>query len=581
MGLREEESRGSLLDEIMRCSFKPYEGDEKYIFVSYSHLNGDTVFPILERLNSVGFRIWYDEGIEWGTEWPESIASHLRGCEICMVFHSKASIISQNCRQEINYALKTKKAILSVYLEDVELSDGLDMQLSPFQATFPFQYENPDDFFSRLIKANILQPCKRNHDLHMSSVFNEGVKSGNDSHGKTKFWENAKQYGSEVSGTILQAVIEEGIGGTQCKSPDKCLFDSIVEVSSSNEREVNDQTNELPIGDRAKKEKKKRLLIIAVIVIMIIAVCAAFLNKNGLSGSKEGNENESEVSRQVEPVNGGGEMETTAASENTQDRVGYNISEREQKDTFIKYTDSDLSVRALPQHNSDLEGIIENFHTKLYYFGETAQGYGSDNVFHTWYKIAADNGVSGWVRSDLVISQDTNVAYPYESDNEGTDYFKFTDDALNIRSEPSHDSSLVGQIADCNTYIHGCYADLTRSQLGTGSDGQLYSWIKVVVNSKLEGWVREDLLIPVASEVWYDNIFIKSTTTPLNVRALPQYDSTLVMSVKNADTKMYYNGVCKQGLGSDGVMHDWYQVEISNTEQGWVRSDLVKATINH
>lgn len=50
----------------MRCSFKPYEGDEKYIFISYSHQNGDIVAPILEKLNSEGLRIWYDEGIEWG-----------------------------------------------------------------------------------------------------------------------------------------------------------------------------------------------------------------------------------------------------------------------------------------------------------------------------------------------------------------------------------------------------------------------------------------------------------------------------------------------------------------------------------
>ena len=57
----------------MRCSFTPYEGNEKYIFVSYSHSNSDKVAPILEKLNDEGFRIWYDEGIEWGTEWPESI----------------------------------------------------------------------------------------------------------------------------------------------------------------------------------------------------------------------------------------------------------------------------------------------------------------------------------------------------------------------------------------------------------------------------------------------------------------------------------------------------------------------------
>lgn len=148
----------------MRCSFSPYEGDQKYIFVSYSHSNGDKVAPILERLNSEGFRMWYDDGIEWGSEWPESIASHLRQCEVCMAFHSKASVLSANCRQEIHYALKMQKGILSVYLEDVELSEGMDMQLTPFQSTFPYQYANQEDFFNRLAETKIIQECRGTAD---------------------------------------------------------------------------------------------------------------------------------------------------------------------------------------------------------------------------------------------------------------------------------------------------------------------------------------------------------------------------------------------------------------------------------
>ena len=146
----------------MRCSFEPYEGDEKYIFISYSHSNSDIVAPILEKLNSEGFRIWYDEGIEWGTEWPDSIASHLKGCEVFMAFISNEYIASKNCFQEIQYALKMKNGIgiLSVYLEQVELTDGLDMQLSPIQSTFPFQYENSDEFFDRLMNTSILKFCR-------------------------------------------------------------------------------------------------------------------------------------------------------------------------------------------------------------------------------------------------------------------------------------------------------------------------------------------------------------------------------------------------------------------------------------
>ena len=59
-----------------------YEGKEPYIFVSYAHKDSPAVFHIVEQLSARGYRIWYDEGIEPGSEWPEYIANHLLGAEM-------------------------------------------------------------------------------------------------------------------------------------------------------------------------------------------------------------------------------------------------------------------------------------------------------------------------------------------------------------------------------------------------------------------------------------------------------------------------------------------------------------------
>lgn len=209
----------------MKCSFSPYEGKEKYIFVSYSHQNSDVVAPILDRLNKEGFRIWYDEGIEWGTEWPESIAFHLRNCEVCIAFHSVASVVSPNCRQEINYALKQKKGILSVYLEDVALSDGLDMQLSPFQSTFSYQYEEKEKFLLRLISAQIIQSCK-------VGVIDSTFKVNNDSNG----------------GIGLELYREE------------TLSDGSITSEYSFDREINDKFREIFDSTEAEQNEKSTLL---------------------------------------------------------------------------------------------------------------------------------------------------------------------------------------------------------------------------------------------------------------------------------------------------------------------------------
>ena len=67
--------------------FKPYEGDKPYIFISYAHADDDAVLPIVSDMHRRGYNIWYDEGIEVGSEWQECIASHSCRCSPCRCVH--------------------------------------------------------------------------------------------------------------------------------------------------------------------------------------------------------------------------------------------------------------------------------------------------------------------------------------------------------------------------------------------------------------------------------------------------------------------------------------------------------------
>lgn len=121
----------------MFCRAVPYCGGEKYIFASYSHKDEEKVYPVLERLAEEGFRIWYDEGIAAGSEWPETIARELEGSELCVVFISPDYVNSHNCRKETNFAILRNKPLITVFLEDVALTPGMELQLSTTQAIRP------------------------------------------------------------------------------------------------------------------------------------------------------------------------------------------------------------------------------------------------------------------------------------------------------------------------------------------------------------------------------------------------------------------------------------------------------------
>ena len=141
---------------------KPYEGKEPDIFISYSHRDSDRVFPILKHLADEGFRVWYDEGIDPGTEWPESIATHLAGSTVCIAFVSAHSLLSQNCRREINFALSRNHiGFLSVMLEDAKMTPGVEMQLSTYQSLLMYKYPTIQSFYEKLDRVDLLQPCRK------------------------------------------------------------------------------------------------------------------------------------------------------------------------------------------------------------------------------------------------------------------------------------------------------------------------------------------------------------------------------------------------------------------------------------
>ena len=144
---------------MKRCSVRPYTGRGKYIFVSYCHKDKRYVFPIIEQMARDGYNIWYDEGIDPGSEWPEIIAKHLDECTVCLAIISKNSLNSHNCRREINFALLKKKYFISAVIEQVDLSLGMQLQLSATQSIFKYTLSNDREFFDKLYEAQALKEC--------------------------------------------------------------------------------------------------------------------------------------------------------------------------------------------------------------------------------------------------------------------------------------------------------------------------------------------------------------------------------------------------------------------------------------
>ena len=138
---------------------KPYQGNEKFIFISYSHRDTDKVFPIINALMKQGYRVWYDQGIDPGTEWDENIANHIADCGYFVAFISNNYLGSSNCKDELNFARDLEKDRLIVYLEEVQLPAGMAMRINRLQSIFKYTYTNEADFYEKLFAANNIGVC--------------------------------------------------------------------------------------------------------------------------------------------------------------------------------------------------------------------------------------------------------------------------------------------------------------------------------------------------------------------------------------------------------------------------------------
>ncbi len=245
-----------------------YEGEKDYIFISYSHRNEDAVMRIAERLQKDGCRIWYDEGINPGTEWPEIVATHLRDCALFIAFISREYLDSFNCKREIDYAVSKRKPFIYIMLEDVQMTPGMEMQLSGVQGISKYEMDD-EHFFAHLYQSELLASSRDTGDAHDTGALPESPEDG--SAGKMVDISHDGSAGKAVD--INPSVgVEETPGKALDKKKKSGLFSG--KTGSSAEGSKGGKNTNRGKGSKGTKGSK-RMTAIKIAVIIAAALAAA------------------------------------------------------------------------------------------------------------------------------------------------------------------------------------------------------------------------------------------------------------------------------------------------------------------
>ena len=372
----------------------------------------------------------------------------------------------------------------------------------------------PEDAIGRMAHDSLKRPSELG--VRISPEFEQILMRGLAVHAKDRF-----QSMDELL-RVLKGSVQESLGSENAKDPDATMYAEqtydAVQPSVYSQPALYDPQTGKRIGD-ASGGRKKRSMIPAVLAGIAVLAAAVFVIWNFME-------------KHVEEVEILGDYYVTGCKEVLKVRES-----RDEDSKVLTKLDNGEKVSLIEETADDC--------WKVYVEAEEVTGYLDCR----------------YLTDDRKASMEPEEQYVNVPGGE----------ELAVLSEPDGNSPAV--------------AALTRGEeitvLAAPEEAYVYIY---AAKSKIYGYVEEDKLSDEkpeeeldpqkedeAEKVWY---FVPATEDTINMRSLSRHDSDLVGVVQRGELLRWY-GKTGSGLGSDGVIHDWYYVMREDGIYGWVRSDLV------
>lgn len=165
-----DQNRINNTDLLDSDEFGIYNGNEPYIFISYSHLDNEICDKISECFIKEGFRIWNDRGIPSGKGWDDVIGNRLNHCDSFIGLVSRNYLHSKNCIAELKRASTSNPGAdrsFLIFIDDISfaaLPEGTQMYLGgKEQISF-----SSKDWFERIKNNKVIYSAM---DLNHNSDF--------------------------------------------------------------------------------------------------------------------------------------------------------------------------------------------------------------------------------------------------------------------------------------------------------------------------------------------------------------------------------------------------------------------------
>jgi hypothetical protein len=91
-----------------------------HIFISYSHKDTKYAHALADHLKNIGFDVWIDERLDYGSQWPYEIQKQLDSCDAFLLVMTPRAFASDWVQSELQRAKRKRKPIFPLLLEGEE-----------------------------------------------------------------------------------------------------------------------------------------------------------------------------------------------------------------------------------------------------------------------------------------------------------------------------------------------------------------------------------------------------------------------------------------------------------------------------
>ena len=158
----------------------PFNG-KPYVFLSYSHTEKHLIDPLVQQMNDLGYRVWYDRALSHTDDYNAVISGAIKHCSIFLIILSPDAVKSEYIRRELSFAVETcKKQIVAVQLSNFLIPDVFSFFLSGVNVIRKWELQSERQLIHCLCFA--CDACCENEPITQPDIYNGASSSASTDH---------------------------------------------------------------------------------------------------------------------------------------------------------------------------------------------------------------------------------------------------------------------------------------------------------------------------------------------------------------------------------------------------------------